>query len=101
MYNIHKLSKSIKKECIGFDKSFTELSPENIKTFNDTIYKAIQLIELAEIDDDFKDSFRESFMSGMFIRLRKIFPTMTGYELQRAFGWSDELYKELLRGAIK
>ena len=104
MYNVNKLAKTIKKECVSLYEPLSIKSDypteESIVQFNDVLLKALSFIDVAEIDPDFKDSFRINFLGRTFLNLGKKYSTLSGNEIWKLFGWSPRIYKDMIDGAI-
>ena len=97
LFAVSKLSKQIKKEfqnATCFDNSQSA-----IDSFNKSLSVALQLIENSKLDKDFKKTYRTQYLGGLFLELKDKMPTKSGNEILEIFGWEQDIYKEMLRGA--
>lgn len=102
MINVVRTSRRIKKECLFLFDTLKpiscDLTQHNIDSFNSILYKALDIIDVAEIDDEFKDPFRTSFLGRTLSNLKDLYSDKSGNELYELFGWEYKLYKDMLYG---
>jgi len=97
LFTVGKLSKQIKKEfqhATCFDNSQSA-----IDSFNKSLVIALKLIADSELDKDFKKTYRTQYLGSLLLELKDKMPTKSGNEIYKLFGWDQDIYKEMLRGA--
>lgn len=98
---VRKVAKELGTLSSEMEKKVKKDNKNPIIAFKEIIEKGQDIINKSELSNEMKDVMIDGFLGGIYKKLRQTFKDLSGMEIQKKLGLSQELYNRMFKASRK